>query len=68
MLPAQLLSVLHYPLFMPYPPFSWGGFGSLKADPPAPSNPRFPERTRVALRSDLAHDNHQNSNFLFRLR
>src|SRR5271169_5192560 len=28
---------------------------------------RFPERTRVALRSDLAHDNHQNSNFLFRL-
>src|SRR5579864_1046020 len=29
---------------------------------------RLPERTGVALRSDLAHGNHQNSNFLFRLR
>ena len=45
-----------------------GGFCSLKAEPPAPPNLRFPERTGVALRSDLAHDNHQNSNFLFRLR
>ena len=35
---------------------------------PPPPTLRFPERTRVALRSDLAHDNHQNSNFLFRLR
>ena len=43
-----------------------GGFCSLKAGPPAPPTLRFPERTRVALRSDLAHDNHQNSNFLFR--
>ncbi len=32
------------------------------------AHPRFSERTRVALRSDLAHKNHQNSNFLFRLR
>ena len=80
MLPAQLLSVLHYPLWMPssYPPFAkyakdgapacCGGFCSLKAEPPAPPTLRFPERTGVALRSDLAHDNHQNSNFLFRLR
>ena len=45
-----------------------GGFCSLKARPPAPPTLRFPERTGVALRSDLAHDNHQNSNFLFRLR
>ena len=45
-----------------------GGFCSLKAGPPAPPTLRFPERTRVALRSDLAHGNHQNSNFLFRLR
>jgi len=44
-----------------------GGFCSLKAGPPAPPTLRFPERTGVALRSDLAHDNHQNSNFLFRL-
>src|SRR5579872_3303193 len=35
---------------------------------PLPPTFRFPERTRVALRSDLAHDSHQNSNFLFRLR
>jgi hypothetical protein len=35
---------------------------------PAPPTLGFPERTGVALRSDLAHDNHQNSNFLFRLR
>jgi hypothetical protein len=41
---------------------------SLKAGLPAPPTLRFPERTGVALRSDLAHDNHQNSNFLFRLR
>jgi len=34
----------------------------------APPTLRFPERTRVALCSDLAHDNQQNSNFLFRLR
>jgi len=27
-----------------------------------------PQDPPVALRSDLAHDNHQNSNFLFRLR
>ena len=27
----------------------------------------FSERTCVALRSELAHDDHQNSNFLFRL-
>ena len=33
-----------------------------------PPTLRFPERTRVGSRSDLAHDNHQNSNFLFRLR
>ncbi len=45
-----------------------GGFGNLKAGPPAPRTLRFPERTSVALRLDLAHDNHQNSNFLFRLR
>ena len=45
-----------------------GGFCSLKAGPPAPPTLRFPEWTGVALRSDLAHDNHQNSNFLFRLR
>ena len=45
-----------------------GGFCSLKAGPPAPPTLRFPERTRVALCSDVAHDNHQNSNFLFRLR
>ena len=46
-----------------------GGFCSLKAGPRAPPPTlRFPERTGVALRSDLAHDNHQNSNFLFRLR
>jgi hypothetical protein len=32
---------------------------------PAPPTLRFPERTGVALRSDLAHDNHQNSNFYF---
>ena len=43
-----------------------GGFCSLKAGPPAPPTLRFPERTRVALCSDVAHDNHQNSNFLFR--
>jgi hypothetical protein len=43
------------------------GFCSLKAGP-APPTLRFPERTRVALRSGLAHGNHQNSNFLFRLR
>jgi ABC-type multidrug transport system fused ATPase/permease subunit len=35
---------------------------------PSPPTLRFPERTGVALRSDLAHDDHQNSNFLFRLR
>jgi hypothetical protein len=35
---------------------------------PPPPTLRFPERAGVALRSDLAHDNHQNSNFLFRLR
>ena len=29
-----------------------GGFCSLKAGPPAPPTLRFPERTRVALRSD----------------
>jgi hypothetical protein len=34
----------------------------------APPTLRFPERTGVAFRSDLAHDNQQNSNFLFRLR
>ena len=45
-----------------------GGFCSLKAGPPAPPTLRFPERTGVALGSDLAHDNHQNSNFLFHLR
>jgi hypothetical protein len=45
-----------------------GGFCSLKAEPPAPPNLRFPERTGVALRSDLAHDDDQNSKFLFRLR
>ena len=45
-----------------------GGFCSLKAGPPAPPTLRFPERTGVALRSDLAHDDHQNFNFLFRLR
>ena len=44
-----------------------GGFCSLKAGPPAPPTLRFPERTGVALRSDLAHDNHQNSSFSFRL-
>jgi hypothetical protein len=35
--------------------------------PPLPTL-RFPERTGVALRLDRAHDNHQNSNLLFRLR
>ena len=35
---------------------------------PPPPTLRFPERTGVALRSDLAHDYHQTSNFLFRLR
>jgi hypothetical protein len=79
MLPAQLLSVLHRPLCMPssYPPFSptrrtghprCGGFCSLMAESPDTPTLRFPERTGVALRSDLAHDSHQNSNLLFRLR
>jgi hypothetical protein len=36
--------------------------------PAPPPTLRFPERTGVALRSDLAHDSHQNSNLLFRLR
>ena len=45
-----------------------GGFCSLKAGPPSAAHFRFPEWPGVALRSDLAHDNHQNSNFLFRLR
>jgi hypothetical protein len=45
-----------------------GGFSSLKAEPPDTPNLRFPERTGVALRSDLAHDDHQNSNSLFGLR
>ena len=44
-----------------------GGFCSLKAGPPAPPTLRFPERTGVALRSDLAHDDRQKVNFLFRL-
>ena len=35
---------------------------------PSPPTLRFPERTGAALRLDLAHDNHQNSNLLFRLR
>ena len=34
----------------------------------APPTPRLPERTGVALRSDLAHKSDQNSNLLFRLR
>jgi hypothetical protein len=38
-----------------------------RATPSAP-NLRFPERTGAALRLDLAHDNHQNSNLLFGLR
>jgi len=42
-----------------------GGFCSLKAAPPAPPTFRFPERTRVALRSDLAHDNHQTPTSYF---
>src|SRR5580692_1586059 len=45
----------------------FGGFCSLKAGPPAPPTLRFPERTGVALCSDLAYDSHQNSNLLFRL-
>ena len=45
-----------------------GGFCSLKAGPPAAPTLRLPERTRVALRSDLAHDNPQGSNLLSRLR
>jgi hypothetical protein len=44
-----------------------GGCCSLKAGPPAPPTLRFPERTGVALRSDLAHDDRQKVNFLFRL-
>jgi ABC transporter len=43
-------------------------WGHPAASHPAPPTLRFPERTEVALRSDLAHDDHQNSNFLFRLR
>jgi hypothetical protein len=35
---------------------------------PPPPTLRFPGRTGVASRSHLAHDNHQNFNFLFRLR
>ena len=75
MLPTQLLSVLHRRCVCRRRtrPFRLregrgtrvcGGFCSLKAGPPAPPTLRFPERTRVALRSDLAHDNHQNCNFI----
>jgi hypothetical protein len=49
-------------LVMPAKSKAWGH------PPPAPPTLRFPERTGVALRSDLAHDSHQNSNLLFRLR
>jgi hypothetical protein len=56
MLLAQDLSVLHYPLWMPssLPALRkvregrgtrcCGGFCSLKAGPPAPPTPRFPEQ------------------------
>jgi len=47
---------------------SCGGFCGLKAEPPDTTTLRFPERTGVALRLGLPHDNHQNFNFLFRLR
>ena len=45
-----------------------------RVDLEALKRPRLGERSRAMmimgcdLRSDLAHDNHQNSNFLFRLR
>ncbi len=42
--------------------------GRARSSTPPPPTLRVPERTRVALRSDLAHDNHQSSNFLLRLR
>jgi hypothetical protein len=74
------LSVLHYPSWIPssYPPFAkyakdghpllWWLLQLESRATPSPPNLRFPEQTDAALRLDLAHDNHQNSNLLFGLR
>ncbi len=77
MLPAQLLSVLHHPLCMPssYPPFAYAKDGHphlwwlLQFENRAARLPLgFRDGPGVASRLDLAHDDHQNSTFLFRLR
>ena len=64
MLPAQPLSVLHGPLCMPssYPHLWW--LLQFESRPPL----GFRNGPALLYVQYLAHDNHQNSNFLFRLR
>ena len=75
MLPAQVLAFLHRSLCMPssYPPFAYAKNGhpqlwwlpQFESRATCPAHLRFPDPNHVALRSDLAHVNHQDSTSYF---